>query len=97
MGATSVLASVDECSMQKITICTRYKLADGESNMALLEIGMISGYVPDRTSLHSLLEDPATSEYTVISSLLMEKKDFKVKYYHIIYFYNLFFNKIILI
>ncbi|KAL0109694.1 hypothetical protein PUN28_014611 [Cardiocondyla obscurior] len=51
---------VDECSMQKITICTRYKMADGESNMALLEIGMISGYVPDRTSLHSLLEDPAT-------------------------------------
>ncbi|XP_011146903.2 murinoglobulin-1 [Harpegnathos saltator] len=60
VGATSVLASVDECSMQKITICTRYKMADGESNMALLEIGMISGYVPDRASLHSLLEDPAT-------------------------------------
>lgn len=37
-------------------------MADGESNMALLEIGMISGYVPDRASLHSLLEDPATSE-----------------------------------
>ena len=51
---------VDECSMQKITVCTRYKMADGESNMAVLEIGMISGYVPDRTSLHSLLEDPAT-------------------------------------
>ncbi|XP_012532021.1 alpha-2-macroglobulin-like protein 1 [Monomorium pharaonis] len=51
---------LDECSMQKITICTRYKMADGESNMALLEIGMVSGYVPDRTSLHSLLEDPAT-------------------------------------
>ncbi|XP_012231026.1 alpha-2-macroglobulin-like protein 1 isoform X2 [Linepithema humile] len=50
----------DECSTQKITICTRYKMADGESNMALLEIGMISGYVPDRASLHSLLEDPAT-------------------------------------
>lgn len=64
VGAASVLASVDECSMQKITICTRYKMADGESNMALLEIGMISGYVPDRASLHSLLEDPATSEYT---------------------------------
>lgn len=61
VGATSV-AWVDECSMQKITICARYKMADGESNMALLEIGMISGYVPDR--LHSLLEDPATSEYT---------------------------------
>jgi len=51
----------DECSTQKITICTRYKMADGESNMALLEIGMISGYVPDRTSLYSLLEDANTS------------------------------------
>ncbi|XP_020295682.1 alpha-2-macroglobulin-like protein 1 isoform X2 [Pseudomyrmex gracilis] len=47
----------DECSMQEITICTRYKMADGESNMALLEVNMISGYVPDRTSLHSLLKD----------------------------------------
>ncbi|XP_018342836.1 PREDICTED: alpha-2-macroglobulin-like protein 1 isoform X2 [Trachymyrmex septentrionalis] len=51
---------LNECSRQKITICTRYKMADGESNMALLEINMVSGYVPDRTSLHSLLEDPAT-------------------------------------
>ncbi|XP_011171215.1 alpha-2-macroglobulin-like protein 1 isoform X3 [Solenopsis invicta] len=51
---------LDECSMQKITICTRYKMADGESNMALLEVSMISGYVPDRTSLHSLLENPDT-------------------------------------
>ncbi|KAM0729472.1 Alpha-2-macroglobulin-like protein 1 [Formica fusca] len=51
---------VDECSLQTITICTRYKMADGESNMAVLEIGMISGYIPDRTSLHSFLEDPAT-------------------------------------
>ncbi|XP_012276125.1 murinoglobulin-1 isoform X3 [Orussus abietinus] len=54
------VALVDECSMQKITVCGRYKLADEESNMALLEIGMISGYVPDRSSLHGLLEDPST-------------------------------------
>ncbi|KAL2717509.1 murinoglobulin-1-like [Vespula squamosa] len=51
---------VDECSMQRITVCTRYKMADEESNMALLEIGMISGYVPDRSSLYSLLEVPST-------------------------------------
>ncbi|KAK2588933.1 hypothetical protein KPH14_001788 [Odynerus spinipes] len=35
-------------------------MADEESNMALLEIGMISGYAPDRTSLHALLENPDT-------------------------------------
>ncbi|XP_011696887.1 PREDICTED: alpha-2-macroglobulin-like protein 1 isoform X2 [Wasmannia auropunctata] len=60
VNAASPSMWLDECSGQKITICTRYKMADGESNMALLEIGMVSGYVPDRTSLHSLLEDPAT-------------------------------------
>ncbi|XP_050576186.1 alpha-1-macroglobulin-like [Bombus affinis] len=49
----------NECSLQEITICARYKLADEESNMALLEIGMISGYVPDRASLHLLL-DPSS-------------------------------------
>nr|XP_012138167.1 PREDICTED: murinoglobulin-1-like [Megachile rotundata] len=49
-------AFANECAMQNVTICARYKLADGESNMALLEIGMISGYVPDRESLQSLLQ-----------------------------------------
>lgn len=32
--------------------------------MALLEIGMISGYVPDRASLHLLL-DPSSSKFTL--------------------------------
>jgi hypothetical protein len=45
-------------------------MADGESNMALLEVGMISGYVPDRTSLHSLLENPDTSKYTTNKKIL---------------------------
>lgn len=54
----------NECSLQEITICARYKLADEESNMALLEIGMISGYVPDRASLHLLL-DPSSSKFTL--------------------------------
>lgn len=49
----------NECSLQEITICSRYKMADEESNMALLEVGIISGYVPDRASLHSLL-DPSS-------------------------------------
>ncbi|XP_076248907.1 alpha-1-macroglobulin [Calliopsis andreniformis] len=48
---------VNECSMQEITMCARY-LADEESNMALIEIGMISGYVPIRSSLIALLVDP---------------------------------------
>ncbi|XP_076621496.1 alpha-2-macroglobulin-P isoform X2 [Colletes latitarsis] len=52
--------SVDECAVQEITVCGRYKLVDEESNMALIEIGMISGYVPDRASLHTLLGVPST-------------------------------------
>ncbi|XP_012256873.2 pregnancy zone protein-like isoform X1 [Athalia rosae] len=59
VNAESV-ASVDECAMQRITVCARYKMADEESNMALIDIGMISGYIPDRSSLHSLLENPST-------------------------------------
>ncbi|CAD6233951.1 GSCOCT00007427001.2-RA-CDS [Cotesia congregata] len=50
-------SSSDECSMQKINLCARYKMADEESNMALLEIKMISGYSADKTTLHALLED----------------------------------------
>lgn len=53
-------ASENECSVQEITVCARYKIADEESNMALAEIGMISGYAPDRTSLYSLLEKPSS-------------------------------------
>lgn len=52
---------MDECMTQKLRICARYKLADEESNMALIEVGMISGYVPDRASLQTLLENLATS------------------------------------
>lgn len=57
---TEPVASGDECSMQKITTCVRYKMADEESNMALLEIGMISGFIPDKGTLHALLEEPVT-------------------------------------
>lgn len=60
------IPSADECNMQEISICARYLLADQESNMALLEIGMISGFFPDRSSLHSLLEDSSKSEFIII-------------------------------
>lgn len=57
---TEPVASGDECSMQKLTICSRYKMADEESNMAILEIDMISGFLPDKGTLHALLEDTTT-------------------------------------
>ncbi|XP_017887917.1 pregnancy zone protein-like isoform X2 [Ceratina calcarata] len=48
-----------ECLLQQITICARYTMSDGESNMALLEVNMISGYMPDRATLNALL-DPSS-------------------------------------
>lgn len=66
MNARSV-AYENECSLQEITFCARYKMADEESNMALLEVGMISGYVPDRLSLLSLLK-PSTSKFILFSA-----------------------------
>ncbi|XP_031782380.1 alpha-1-macroglobulin isoform X1 [Nasonia vitripennis] len=50
----------DGCSIQRLTVCTRYKLPDEESNMAVLEIAMVSGFRPDRASLHDLLDEHAT-------------------------------------
>lgn len=64
---TEPVMSGGEWSMQKLTVCSRYKMADEESNMALLEIGMVSGYVPDKPSLHALLEEPITSESLILN------------------------------
>ncbi|XP_023246996.1 murinoglobulin-2-like [Copidosoma floridanum] len=50
----------DRCSLQRLNVCARYKLADEESNMALLEIGMVTGFTPERSSLHDLLDEHAT-------------------------------------
>ena len=57
---TDLEAMNDRCAIQKLNVCVRYKLPDEESNMAVMEIGMVSGFKPDRTSLHDLLEEHAT-------------------------------------
>lgn len=54
--------TAQKCGRQRINICTSYKLPDEESNMALLEIDMISGFVADKSSLNALLQNNATSE-----------------------------------
>lgn len=58
---TGPVASVDECTMQRVEACIQYKLADQTSNMAVLEVHMVTGYVPDRASLHQLSHQPGTS------------------------------------
>ncbi|PNF16410.1 Murinoglobulin-1 [Cryptotermes secundus] len=52
---TGPVASVDECTMQRIEACVRYKLPDQTSNMAVLEVYMVTGYVPEQASLYQLL------------------------------------------
>jgi hypothetical protein len=59
---TGPVASVDECTMQRIEACVRYKLPDQTSNMAVLEVHMVTGYVPDRASLDQLSHQPDTSK-----------------------------------
>ncbi|XP_058808317.1 pregnancy zone protein-like isoform X2 [Phymastichus coffea] len=49
----------DHCSTQRLTVCARYKLPDEESNMAVLEIDMVSGFRPRRDSLNDLLHEHA--------------------------------------
>lgn len=55
---TGPVASVDECTVQRIEACVRYKLPDQTSNMAVLEVYMVTGYVADRASLYQLLHQP---------------------------------------
>ncbi|KAJ8679263.1 hypothetical protein QAD02_015050 [Eretmocerus hayati] len=49
----------DRCSLQRLNVCARYKLPDEESNMAVIEIGMVSGFRPDRVTLSDLLHEHA--------------------------------------
>jgi len=60
---SAVVAAVDAvsgdqspCSAQKLSVCARYTLAQA-SNMALVEIAMVSGYQGSKSSLESLLRD----------------------------------------
>ncbi|CAG2055235.1 unnamed protein product [Timema podura] len=54
---TGPVASVDECTMQRVEACVSYRLPGQISNMAVLEIAMVTGYKPDRNSLHKLDQD----------------------------------------
>ncbi|XP_014238205.1 murinoglobulin-1-like [Trichogramma pretiosum] len=62
-SATTTTATAtpnDRCALQRLVVCARYKLPDEESNMAVMEIGLVSGFVADKASLHDMLQEPAT-------------------------------------
>lgn len=48
------VSDVDSFAIAKFQICVRYKRAKDKINMAVLEVPMVSGYYPDRTSLYEI-------------------------------------------
>jgi hypothetical protein len=67
---TGPVASVDECTMQRVEACVRFKLPDQTSNMAVLEVYMVTGYVPDRASLYQLSHQPDVSKCVLFKNIL---------------------------
>ncbi|XP_063220876.1 murinoglobulin-1-like [Bacillus rossius redtenbacheri] len=54
--STRPVASVDECAVQGLEVCLSYKPA-GRASMVVLEVGLVTGFRPDRDSLHRLARD----------------------------------------
>lgn len=46
-----------------------YTGEDEESNMAVVEVEMVSGFVPSKTSLRELKKDIRLGEFTLLSSI----------------------------
>ncbi|XP_063921503.1 pregnancy zone protein-like isoform X2 [Zophobas morio] len=55
------LSKIDRCSIATISTCFSYNGTDHQSNMAVLEIDLPTGYEADRTSLYKLVEKDKTT------------------------------------
>ncbi|XP_049788379.1 murinoglobulin-1-like isoform X1 [Schistocerca cancellata] len=58
---TGPVASVDLCTVQRLEVCLRYKLTHQTSNMAVVEVSMVTGYAPNRASLQRLSNEKTTT------------------------------------
>nr|AEC50080.1 alpha-2-macroglobulin [Pacifastacus leniusculus] len=47
----------DKCLTKRITVCASYRLPDGKSNMAVIEVNLVSGYIPEKDDLKKLVKD----------------------------------------
>lgn len=63
------VSTVDKCSIATISPCISYTGLDLQSNMAVLEVTMPSGYEADRASLFKLTDESDTSEKHVFHFL----------------------------
>ncbi|XP_042222119.1 alpha-1-inhibitor 3-like [Homarus americanus] len=42
------------CVTKRINACASYRLSDGKSNMAIMEVNLVSGYTPEKTDLKQI-------------------------------------------
>lgn len=45
------------CVTKRITACAAYQLPDGKSNMAVIEVNLVSGYIPEKTDLKEIVKN----------------------------------------
>ncbi|XP_050717837.1 pregnancy zone protein-like isoform X3 [Eriocheir sinensis] len=58
-----------QCVTKRITACASYRLPDNSSNMVVIEVDLISGYIPEKEDLKKLLkEDKNLKRYEVDGS-----------------------------
>lgn len=51
------VSNIDQCSIASLTPCFAYKGPDLQTNMAILEVDLPSGYEADRISLYKLINE----------------------------------------
>ncbi|XP_071524049.1 alpha-1-inhibitor 3-like [Panulirus ornatus] len=71
LSVNSSTAPDSRCVTKSITACAAYLLPDGESNMALIQVDLISGYIPEKQDLKKLVKDNVDiKRYEVDGSLV---------------------------
>nr|XP_045600836.1 alpha-1-inhibitor 3-like [Procambarus clarkii] len=58
------------CVTKRITACASYLLADGSSNLAVIEVKVVSGYVAEKADLEDLVKASKVKRYEEVGSLI---------------------------
>ncbi|KAK4303730.1 hypothetical protein Pmani_024278 [Petrolisthes manimaculis] len=56
LTVNTMTAPDKRCITKRITVCAAYSLPDKKSNMAVIEVDLISGYIPEKQDLKDLLK-----------------------------------------
>ncbi|XP_069182649.1 alpha-1-inhibitor 3 [Procambarus clarkii] len=56
------------CVTKRIKACASYLIPDGKSNLAVMEVNLVSGYAPDRSDLTRITENDLVKKYKVDGS-----------------------------